>query len=147
MFLRNNLQATNPKLLQRNISPWLAQRGFITLPLYHQNGKAHGFSTKANGLVVQLVRMPPCHGGGRGFESRPDRKNAKEALKKFGAFFGTLKKLCCFRSNIRNVVITRAIWYSDEKLSFFLNKKIGMLFCFRVVCKSSQTSFILQKSS
>ena len=27
----------------------------------------------ANGLVVQLVRMPPCHGGGRGFESRPDR--------------------------------------------------------------------------
>ncbi len=23
--------------------------------------------------VVQLVRMPPCHGGGRGFESRPDR--------------------------------------------------------------------------
>lgn len=28
---------------------------------------------KVNGLVVQLVRMPPCHGGGRGFESRPDR--------------------------------------------------------------------------
>ena len=25
--------------------------------------------------VVQLVRMPPCHGGGRGFESRPDRKS------------------------------------------------------------------------
>lgn len=28
-----------------------------------------------SGLVVQLVRMPPCHGGGRGFESRPDRKS------------------------------------------------------------------------
>ncbi len=23
--------------------------------------------------VVQLVRMPPCHGGGRGFEPRPLR--------------------------------------------------------------------------
>ena len=26
-----------------------------------------------NGLVVQLVRMPPCHGGGREFESHPGR--------------------------------------------------------------------------
>ena len=34
--------------------------------------------------VVQLVRMPPCHGGGRGFESRPDRKSLKLFL---GDFF------------------------------------------------------------
>ena len=26
-----------------------------------------------NGLVAQLVRAPPCHGGGRGFESHPGR--------------------------------------------------------------------------
>ena len=35
------------------------------------------------GSVVQLVRMPPCHGGGRGFESRPVRK---EQLRE-GLFF------------------------------------------------------------
>ena len=32
-----------------------------------------------NGSVVQLVRMPPCHGGGRGFESRPVRKASANA--------------------------------------------------------------------
>jgi hypothetical protein len=30
------------------------------------------------GSVVQLVRIPACHAGGRGFESRPDRKSLRE---------------------------------------------------------------------
>ncbi len=30
-------------------------------------------SQKTNGVVVQLVRILPCHGRGRGFESRPHR--------------------------------------------------------------------------
>jgi hypothetical protein len=42
---------------------------------------------KSNGLVVQLVRMPACHAGGREFESRPDRKNKALAIKKARALF------------------------------------------------------------
>ena len=34
-------------------------------------------SKKQSGLVVQLVRIRACHARGRGFESRPDRKNSK----------------------------------------------------------------------
>jgi hypothetical protein len=36
----------------------------------------------SDGLVVQLVRMPPCHGGGRGFESRPDRSVSTQPLRR-----------------------------------------------------------------
>ena len=31
------------------------------------------------GLVVQLVRIPACHAGGREFESRPDRTNSHKS--------------------------------------------------------------------
>ena len=31
-------------------------------------------TAKQRGALVQLVRMPPCHGGGHGFESHTHRK-------------------------------------------------------------------------
>ena len=34
------------------------------------------FKSPSFGPVVQLVRTPPCHGGGRGFESHPGRHYA-----------------------------------------------------------------------
>ena len=39
------------------------------------------------GVVVQLVRIPACHAGGRGFEPRPLRQNSKAPKPSgFGAF-------------------------------------------------------------
>ena len=34
----------------------------------------------SSGSVVQLVRTPPCHGGGRGFKSLPSRHGGEEQI-------------------------------------------------------------------
>src|SRR5579862_1021160 len=57
------------------VAPKMAMRG-------RQNGKAQGFAewSKRRGDVVQLVRMLPCHGRGRGFEPRRPRHRFHEEL-------------------------------------------------------------------
>ena len=41
----------------------------------------------SNGLVVQLVRIPACHAGGREFESRPDRLHSPKFRNRNGGEF------------------------------------------------------------
>ncbi len=50
------------------------EKSIFALP--KQRNTACGPVSNAKGSVVQLVRMPPCHGGGRGFEPRPVRKKS-----------------------------------------------------------------------
>ena len=41
-----------------------------------------------HGVVVQLVRIPACHAGGREFESRPYRNNKRTTSVVLFVFYG-----------------------------------------------------------
>ena len=58
----------------------------------------------ASGVVVQLVRIPACHAGGRGFESRPLRQHCRgaNASSPFFAITGVANTLALPSGHVRS---------------------------------------------
>jgi hypothetical protein len=64
-------------------------------------------SRKDFGSVVQLVRMLPCHGRGRGFESRPVRckSDKTRAQIEFAGFFFLVSCLFSWPNYLPSIIL------------------------------------------
>ncbi len=61
--------------------------------------KTRVVTKKFGGAVVQLVRIPACHAGGRGFESRPFRHLLRALSISSGLFLCLRFNYCSIRKN------------------------------------------------
>ena len=78
-------------LMGENKSEFFSEKGLAQGMEIGRFLPPQGKATKDDGAVAQLVRAPPCHGGGCGFDSRPLRHSLiKERILLGCAFFYVL---------------------------------------------------------
>ena len=74
------------KGLKKRPANYLSEKKYPYLCTRNRETLASSFK---NGVLVQLVRMPPCHGGGHGFESHTHREKVP-----YRCLWGT----CCIKT-------------------------------------------------
>jgi hypothetical protein len=101
-----------------------------------------GIPQSSKGVVVQLVRIPACHAGGRGFESRPLRQNFKTPdlliqsmsyeIRRFSfttRFDGGFSSKLFFRGKINQPTLISIQRSTDELVTKSCPSRIELLSC------------------